>query len=97
MAGELKSLQITVFRLGIETGACFWGGSRHVTVTAYHCFGEEPAELHEERPQLLTLFCGARVGRFTGCVKSSLVANADAATVVGTAVGTHFKELAVLA
>jgi len=57
---------------------------------------KEFPELHQQQQQLLTLFLRARVGRVAFRIQTTLIANADGATVPGAAVRAHFLQLAVL-
>lgn len=57
---------------------------------------KEFPELHQQQQQLLTLFLRARVGRVAFRIQTTLIANADGATVSGAAVRAHFLQLAVL-
>lgn len=57
---------------------------------------KEFPELHQQQQQLLTLFLRARVGRVAFRIQTTLIANADGATVPGAAVRAHFLQLAML-
>ena len=65
-------------------------------MTADQGLGEEPAEPPQEGEERGALFRRARVGGTAGGVQSALVTDADAATVVGTAVGADLQQATVL-
>ncbi len=65
-------------------------------MSTHHSLREEPLQPAEEVVQPLGLCRGAGVGRTALCVEPALVADADGAAVVGTAVGAHFEQAAVL-
>ena len=65
-------------------------------MAAHHGLREEAAQAAEEVVQPLGLRRGAGVGRTALCVEPALVADADGAAVVGTAVGAHLEQAAVL-
>ena len=81
---------------GIEARTCLGRGTGHFRVTTDKGCGEEPVEFDEELLKLVSLLLGARVLRLSVGGQSAFVADADAAAVVRSAVGTHLKQMAVL-
>ncbi len=82
--------------LCVKAGACLGSRAGQVTVTHHLCIGEEFAQSHQQKLQLLRLLRGARVGGTALWVESALVAYAYGAAVVGTCVRSHLKQAAVL-
>ena len=89
-------VEIAVFAAGQETGAGLGRGTLHFAVAADEGAWEQALQADEQGQKLLTLLSGAGVAGMPLGIQSALIADAYAATVVGTAVGTHLKQTAVL-
>lgn len=87
---------VAILRRGVEAGAGLGRGPRHVAVAAHDGLREDGVKLAEQAPQGSALGQRARVGRTALGVQPALVADADAATVEGAAVGAHLQQLPVL-
>ena len=89
-------VEIAVFAAGQETGAGLGRGTLHFAVAADEGAREQALQADEQGQKLLTLLGGAGVAGMPLGIQSALIADAYAAAVVGTAVGTHLKQTAVL-
>ena len=65
-------------------------------MAAYESLRKQSLELYQQLKQLVALCLGPRVLRTALRIETTLVAHADGTAVVGTAVGTHLKQVAVL-
>ena len=81
---------------GLETRAVLGRGSGHLAVSAYDRLGEFLLQFVKEGMEGRSLLEGACVLRFAIVVEPALVADADATTIEGAAVGTHLCETTVL-
>ena len=65
-------------------------------MSPYPGTGKELCQTHQQQGKLFCLLCGPGVCRMSVRIQTALVADADAATVPGTAVCPHFQQFAVL-
>ena len=85
-----------VLRRRIEARTRLRRGTGHLRVPPHESAGEQPVQLDEQLLDLFPLLLGARVLRLAVGIETALVADADGATVIGTAVGAHLEQVAVL-
>ena len=93
---EGGSVEETEFFGGLEAGTGLGRGSGHLVVATDEGLGELLLERFQEADKGRPLGKGAGVFRTAGLVETALVTDADAATVEGTAMGSHLVVTAVL-
>ena len=64
-------------------------------MSPYPGTGKKLCQTHQQQGKLFCLLCGPGVCRMSVRIQTALVADADAATVPGAAVRTHFQQFAV--
>lgn len=84
------------YRLCIQTRASLGRSPGQIAMTADYSLGKEAPQAGKKICQAFGLCRGAGVGRTALSVESALIADADGAAVVWTAVGTHFQQTAML-
>ena len=93
---EGGSVEETEFFGGLEAGTGLGRGFGHLVVATDEGLGELLLERFQDADKGRPLGKGAGVFRTAGLVESALVTDADAATVEGTAMGSHLVVTAVL-
>ena len=87
---SLLFLQVPEYPLRIETRTSLRDASAHIPMSPYPGTGKELCQTHQQQGKLFCLLCGPGVCRMSVRIQTALVADADAATVPGTAVCPHF-------
>ena len=90
-----EGLNPAVLAAGIEAGTGLGLGAGQVAVAGDAGRREEGVQTDEELLQGLALLGGAGVGRVTLGIEAAFVTEADAATVVGTAMGPDLQQTAM--
>ena len=88
--------QISEHPFRVKTRTSLRDASAHIPMSPYPGTGKELCQTHQQQGKLFCLLCGPGVCRMSVRIQTALVADADAATVPGTAVCPHFQQFAVL-